>query len=225
MTTAPATAGARPGRPRSERAREAILDSAATLLLERGLDAVSMDALAEHAGVSKATIYRWWPTKEALALDALYAEWAKGGGLPSPDTGTLRGDLLATLRPWARRLHARPYARILGTFIAKAHSDPAFAAEYLARVMTPRREYARTLFDRAVARGEVAADVSIDVAMDLIYGAIYHRLLHGHAPVSDGFVTEAVDTALNGIVAAPTPARRGIDQQRPAGDYQPGHFG
>ena len=64
------------GRPRSERARKAILEAAAELLLARGLAAVSMDAVAEQAGVSKATIYRWWPTKETLALDALYTEWA-----------------------------------------------------------------------------------------------------------------------------------------------------
>ena len=198
MSTTPAAA-VRPGRPRSERAREAVLDSAARLLLERGLDAVSMDELAQHASVSKATIYRWWPTKEALALDALYTEWAKDGGLPSPDTGTLRGDLLALLLPWVRLMRTRPYARVLGTFIAKAHTDPVFAAEYLARVVIPRREYARTVFDRAVARGEVSPEVSIEVAMDLIYGPVYHRLLHGHGPVNERFVTEVIDTALNGI--------------------------
>src|SRR5262245_51477351 len=71
-----ATAAGRRGRPRSEKARLAILEAAADLLLARGLSAVSMDAVAERAGVSKATIYRWWHTKEALALDALYNEWA-----------------------------------------------------------------------------------------------------------------------------------------------------
>src|SRR5450432_1993426 len=79
------------GRPRSEKASQAILDAAADLLLENGLAAVSMDAVAARAGVSKATIYRWWPTKETLALDALYHEWA---AVPPPrDTGSLRGDL------------------------------------------------------------------------------------------------------------------------------------
>src|SRR5579863_10510261 len=69
-------AAPRRGRPRSETARLAILEAAAELALERGLAAVSMDAVADRAGVSKATIYRWWPTKETLALDALYHEWA-----------------------------------------------------------------------------------------------------------------------------------------------------
>jgi AcrR family transcriptional regulator len=200
MTTRTAQADTRRGRPRSERAQQAILTAAADLLLERGLDAVSVDALAESAGVSKATIYRWWPTKEAVALDALAAAWA-GPGLDAPDTGTLRGDLLALLRPWLRRVKARPYARVLGAFIAKAHSDPAFAAEYLARVVTPRREIARTVLGRAIERGEIRPDVPVDVALDVIYGAIYHRLLHGHAPLTDRFVTEVVDTVLNGLLA------------------------
>jgi AcrR family transcriptional regulator len=181
------------------------LAAAADLLLERGLDAVSMDALAESAGVSKATIYRWWPTKEAVALDALAAAWA-GPERSAPDTGHLRGDLLALLRPWLRRVKARPYALVLGAFIAKAHSDPTFAAEYVARVVGPRREVARVVIDRAIQRGEVRPDVPVEVALDAIYGAIYHRLLHGHAPLTDRFVTQVVDTVLNGLVA-PEPAR------------------
>ena len=74
-----------------------------------GLGAVSMDAVAERAGVSKATIYRWWPTKETLALDALYNEWAPAERAHR-DTGSLRGDLLALLRPWARRRGTGPTA-------------------------------------------------------------------------------------------------------------------
>src|ERR1700743_1650675 len=100
------------GRPRSARAHEAILKAAAGLLLENGLAAVSMDAVAERAGVSKATIYRWWPTKETLALDALYTEWAAVRPAPR-DTGTLRGDLLSLLRPWARLAGSRPYGRVI----------------------------------------------------------------------------------------------------------------
>ena len=91
------TPGRLRGRPRSETARTAILDAAAELLLTHGLPAVSMDAVAQRAGVSKATIYRWWPTKETLALDALYTEWAAARPAPR-DTGSLRGDLLSLLR-------------------------------------------------------------------------------------------------------------------------------
>jgi AcrR family transcriptional regulator len=98
--------GLRRGRPRSERAQQAVLSAATDLLLERGLGAVSMDAIAERAGVSKATIYRWWPTKETLALDALYQEWTDSDPEPA-DTGSLRGDLLALLIPWVSRVGDR----------------------------------------------------------------------------------------------------------------------
>jgi AcrR family transcriptional regulator len=190
----------RRGRPRSESARRATLDAAAELLLANGLDSVSMDAVAERAGVSKATIYRWWPTKETLALEALYHEWDTAR--PSTrDTGSLRGDLLALLRPWIRRVRARPYGRVIAALIAEANTDPTFAEQYRARFVEPRREPARTLFKRAIDRGEISADTDVEVALDLLYGPFYHRLLHGHAPLTDRFVQAVVDSALAGSAA------------------------
>ncbi len=186
------------GRPRSEKARKAILAAAAGLLLERGLSAVSMDVVAERAGVSKATIYRWWPTKETLALDALYTEWATATPDP-PDTGSLRGDLLELLRPWVVLVGSRPYARVIAALLTEAQIDQAFAAEYQRRVVQPRRDTAREVFRRAIERGEVAPDLSVEVAIDLIYVPLYHRLLHGHAPLDDQFVRGAVDMALGGV--------------------------
>ena len=186
------------GRPRSEKARKAVLDAAAELLLERGLSAVSMDAVAERAGVSKATIYRWWPTKETLALDALYTEWAAAA--PDPrDTGSLRGDLLALLRPWAELVGSRPYARVVAALITEAQTDPVFAAEYRQRVVEPRRDQAREVFRRAIVRGEIPADTNTEVALDLVYGPLYHRLLHGHAPLDDRFVRDVVDMVVSGV--------------------------
>jgi AcrR family transcriptional regulator len=189
------------GRPRSEKARKAIMDAAAELLLARGLSAVSMDAVAERAGVSKATIYRWWPTKESLALDALYTEWA--AVQPGPrDTGTLRGDLLSLLRPWARLATSKPYGRVIGALISEAQTDPTFAAEYRLRVVEPRRDQTRAIFRRAIERGEIPPDTKVEVAIDMVYGPLYHRLLHGHAPLNDRFVRDVVDMALAGIQPA-----------------------
>ncbi len=190
------------GRPRSEKAHTAILAAAAELLLARGLSAVSMDAVAERAGVSKATIYRWWPTKESLALDALYTEWAAARPFPQ-DTGTLRGDLLSLLRPWARLASSRPYGRVIAALLTEAQTDPAFAAEYRQRVVEPRRDQGRAIFRRAIERGEIAADTKVEVALDLLYGPLYHRLLHGHAPLNDRFVRDVIDLALSGIQPAP----------------------
>ncbi|HEY4022967.1 MAG TPA: TetR/AcrR family transcriptional regulator [Pseudonocardiaceae bacterium] len=196
----------RPGRPRSQKARNAVLDAAAELLLTQGLSAVSMDAVAERAGVSKATIYRWWPTKETLALDALYTEWAAASP-HARDTGSLRGDLLSLLRPWARLAGSRPYGRVIAALLTEAQTDPVFAVEYRNRVVEPRRNQARAIFDRAIARGEIPAGTKVDVALDLLYGALYHRLLHGHALLSDRFVRDVVDMTLDGVQARTSSSR------------------
>jgi AcrR family transcriptional regulator len=188
----------RRGRPRSAKAQSAILDAAAELLLAHGLEAVSMDEVAERAGVSKATIYRWWPTKQMLALEALYRDWDTTQLSPR-DTGSLRGDLLALLRPWTRRVRARPYGRVIAALIAEAQTDPTFADEYRAGFVELRREPARTLFKRAIGRGEIPPDTDVELALDLVYGPLYHRLLHGHAPLNDRFVSDLVDTVVAGL--------------------------
>ena len=186
------------GRPRSEAARKAVLAAAAELLLDRGLPGVSMDAVAERAGVSKATIYRWWPTKETLALDALYTEWA--AAVPQPDEcGSLRGDLLALLRAWTRLFSSRPYGRVIAALLMESQTNPAFYLQYQQRVTEPRRDQARTIFGRAIARGEIPIETKIEVAIDLLYGPLYYRLLHGHAPLEDEFVADVLDMALLGV--------------------------
>ena len=88
------------GRPRSAEADIAILEAATAILAERGLAGMSMEEVAARAGVGKATVYRRWPSRGALALDAFMSEFRSQ--LPLPDTGTLRGDLLAALRSWSR---------------------------------------------------------------------------------------------------------------------------
>lgn len=194
-------AGTPRGRPRSVRAEAAVLEAAAELLLAQGLAAVSMDAIAARAGVSKATIYRWWPTKESLALDALFHDWA---GVPAVgDTGSLRGDLLKLLRPWVRLASARPYGRVIAALLTEAQTDPEFASEYRARFVKPRREQGRAIFRRAIEGGEIPPGTKIEVALDLLYGPIYHRLLHGHAPLDDRFVRDIIDAALNGLTYTP----------------------
>src|ERR1700744_2789437 len=194
----PAEPGPR-GRPRSARAHEATLKAAAGLLLERGLDAFSMDGGPARAGVSKATIYRWWPTKESLALDALYTEWSVAAPVPR-DTGSLRGDLIELLSPWAQFVGSQQqYAWVIAALLAKARIDPASAAESQQRVVQPRRGQPRDIFVRAIERGEIPADLDLEVALDLIYGPLYHRLLQGHAPLDDAFVKAAIELALRGI--------------------------
>jgi AcrR family transcriptional regulator len=151
-----------------------------------------MDAVAERAGASKATIYRWWPSKELLALDAVFSEW-EAEVTDGPDTGSLTGDLLALVRPWARQIASKPWGRVIAGLLIRAQEDPEFGAEYRARLLEPRREHAREIFARAIQRGEIPADIDIEAAVDLIYAPFYHRILHGHAPLTDDFARQVVD--------------------------------
>jgi AcrR family transcriptional regulator len=186
------------GRPRDERARLAILDAAAELMLESGVDKVSMDAIAERAGASKATIYRWWPTKESLALDAVYRQWSAAEPESAP-TGVLRDDLIALLGDWSRRAASRPYARMLTALLDAAQSDPVFADRYHEHFVAPRRARGRAILAAAVDDGQLPADTDLELALDLLYGPIYHRLLQGHAQIDDRFVRDIVDVVCAGL--------------------------
>jgi AcrR family transcriptional regulator len=195
----------RRGRPRSERSKRAILQAAAALMLERDLGEISMDAIAGQAGASKATIYRWWPSKELLVLEALRSEW-EIAIRENTDTGSLAGDLCALIVPWTRELAARPYGRVIAAFIARAQVDAEFAREYRAKFVELRRKPARSAFKRAISRGEIAASTDVEAALDLLYGPFYHRTLQGHAAVTETFTRTIVDYVLAALSA---PAREG----------------
>jgi AcrR family transcriptional regulator len=188
------------GRPRCPKAHQAILEAAEELFLARGLGAVSMDTVAAQAGVSKATIYRRWPTKESLALDALYYDWAVVDP-PAPGAGSVQADLLSLLSPWVHLLGKRPYGRVMAALIAEAQTDPGFAEEFRARFLGPRRELMHAIFSDAIECGELAADTDVELAADLLYGPLYHRLLHGHAPLDERFVRAVVDTVISGLLS------------------------
>ena len=192
------------GRPRSESRRQAILKAAYQLLSDHGLAGTSMDAVAERAGVSKATIYRWWSSKELLALDALYESWDTAAGpAPAMAETTLEDELLALVLPWVRMVADSSSTRILLGILTKTKDDPGFADTYRERFIHPRREGSRGVLRRAIERGEVAAEVDIEVAADLVWGPLYHRLLHGHARFDERFARRSVALAVAGIQRRP----------------------
>src|SRR6204780_5757978 len=157
--------GAQRGRPRSQEADRAILTAAAELLADRGLSAMSIEEIAARAGVGKATIYRRWPSKGLLALDAFVASFA--AQQPLPDTGTLRGDLTAALRAWVRAVTVTPMGSVLAGLIGEAQNDPSLRAAWRDRVLEPLRRRHRIMLDRAVDRGEISASVDQEVVLDL----------------------------------------------------------
>jgi AcrR family transcriptional regulator len=188
------------GRPRSPEADRAILSAAVALLAERGLAAMSIEEVAARAGVGKTTIYRRWPSKGLLALDAFVASFREQQ--PLPDTGTLRGDLLFALRTWVRAVTTTPMGPMLAGLIAEAQHDAELRGAWRDRVLEPLRSQHRIMLDRAMARGEISPSVDREVVLDLFFGAAEHRLLLGHLPMTDEFIREVVDVILGGIRVA-----------------------
>ena len=191
------------GRPRSEESHRAILAAADELLLRHGLDAVTMDAVAQRAGSSKATIYRWWPSKELLALDALVISLEDALARVRTDTGTLRGDLRAIVRPAVRQLSQRPYARVVAALVNEIHRDAAFADVWEDRYVATRRRHALAAFRRAIDRGEISVKTDVELATDMIYGPLYHRLIHRQAALNEAIAYRLVDTVLTGLAGSP----------------------
>lgn len=191
-----------PGRPRSERARSRILRAAAALLVTQGPRRMSIEAVADKAGVSKATIYRWWESKGELALDALVGELvAKMKDVP--DTGSVEGDLRGYIRTVVRTYGNPTVGKTQAAIIGEMQSDIALRRAYRVRVTEALRTESRKIFARALARGEISRDVDADMVLDLLIGAVFIRLLFDLGPLNQRVADSLVDVALNGISSAP----------------------
>jgi AcrR family transcriptional regulator len=186
MSSETSSAGAHRGRPRSDQVDQAILRAASALLFERGLGAMTIEDVAARAGVGKASIYRRWPTKGTLALDAFLIDFLTQQ--PPVDKGTLEDDLREALSLWSATVVGTPTGRALVGLVAEAQLDRDLAQGWIERVMAPVREQHRAMVDRAIGRGEIPAQSDVDVIMDLLYGAAYHRLLQGHLEITPDFV-------------------------------------
>jgi AcrR family transcriptional regulator len=186
MSSEISSAGATRGRPRSDQVDQAILRAASELLSERGLDAMTIEDVAARAGVGKSSIYRRWPTKGTLALDAFLVDFLTQQ--PPVDNGTLEEDLREALSLWSAAVVGTPTGRALVGLVAEAQIDEDLARGWIERVMTPVRDQHRAMVIRAIERGEISAESDVDVIMDLLYGAAYHRLLQGHLAITPAFI-------------------------------------
>jgi AcrR family transcriptional regulator len=188
--------GTRAGRPRSQQARVAVLRATSELMREVGLRAMTTEDIAARSGASKATIYKWWPNKYAVAVEAFLSEMAVESA--DPDTGSAREDFRRALRGLIHFYTGetgRAYAQLVG----EAQFDPKIGAELRDHLVGSRRELVRAIWDRGVARGELRADVDPEVAIDLIFGPAMYRLVAGHAPLDDGAAEAVVDAAIRGL--------------------------
>jgi AcrR family transcriptional regulator len=183
---------------RSARSLEAILAAATSRVARESYAAVAIEQIAADAGVSKQTIYRWWPNKAALFID-VYGQLVPRD-YAAEDTGTLRGDIEALLAHLSQLYGDTPAGRILSGLIAEAQSDPALAAQLRATYVAPRRIIFRTILQRAERRGEIASPVDPDFASDMFSGAIWFRLLLGHRRLDKRFRRQLTDALLSGVV-------------------------
>jgi AcrR family transcriptional regulator len=180
------------GRPRVTGAREGeILDATVEELLDVGYDRLTMDGVAARARASKATLYRRWSGKHSLVVDALMRS-KKSPEIPAVDTGTLRGDLLATYcGPGG--FAGKDNAGMLAAIITALHTDEDFATEFRARFLAPKIAVSRGIYERAQARGELAPGVDLDVLTPALAGILLHRVFLLGLPVEVRTVETVID--------------------------------
>jgi AcrR family transcriptional regulator len=184
------------GRPRDEAARRRILKAALDLMEEMAFAQVTAEAIAERAGTSKATVYRWWPNKAAVVIEAFRE--AVAPELPVRDTGSLRQDLTAQVRNFARMLSG-PGGRMLRSFIVAARSDPDVASAFRSLWSDPRREEHKQMLRRKQASGQLRQSADLDLVLDSLYGPLYYRFLVKNEPPSQKYAGALAELVIQGL--------------------------
>jgi AcrR family transcriptional regulator len=185
------------GRRPAAEVRKEILDAAAELLFAEGMGGFTIEKVANLSGASKMTIYKWWPSKGALALDGYFHR--VDPQLVFPDTGDIENDLRAQLHSFLRLIRDGPAGPVVGELIGQAQSDPELKAAYLQRYSGPRRAKAVAAMETAKGRGQLHANLDPETVVDQLWGACYHRLLLPDQPLTDEFVDALVDNLFRGI--------------------------
>jgi AcrR family transcriptional regulator len=163
-----------PGRPRSAQSHEAIVRATLELLAEVGFERLTMEQVQRRAGVGKATIYRRWASKSELVKEAIQFFSAE---LPVPDTGALKTDYAIVAAAVLAIAEDRNAALLMPRLLTEVSHDPELHAIFTAQLVEPRRAVVRTLFERAIARGEVRDDVDIELITDMLVGPVLYRFM------------------------------------------------
>lgn len=191
--SAPDLTPRRPGG-RTQRHTERIRSATVALLLDGGYAAVTFQAVAEQAGVSRATMYRRWPSRAALVAEAVRV--AVSDAIAIPDTGSLRGDLVDILRSTASFISSP-----IGTAALMAGLEIGFGedAHERRRLWDRRAKDFESVFDRARSRGEIDEDFDHEAVLAMTAGAVYHRVIAMGRPVDEQWIQRVVDQALGPV--------------------------
>lgn len=190
------------GRRPADEVRSEVLEAAGELLFEEGMAGFTIDKVASRSGASKMTLYKWWPSKGALALDGYFKRVEPE--LVFPDTGDIRTDLRAQLHAFVQLIGNSPAGPAISELIGQAQTDPELKTAYLQRYSSPRRALVVEAMERAKQRGQLRADLDPETVVDQLWGACYHRLLLPDQPLTEEFVDALLDNLFGGIA----PARR-----------------
>jgi AcrR family transcriptional regulator len=172
---------ARPGRKRSEESRQAILTATLELVGDVGYGRLTIEAIAARAGVGKQTIYRWWPSKADVLLDALTAKASIV--VPEPNEGSYVADLRAFLLATFTLGRDPRVVDVLRALMTHAQLDPAFGERFRERFLQARRDALGALLDRAAARGDLPAAPSKGTVADIVFGIVWYRILATQQPL------------------------------------------
>jgi AcrR family transcriptional regulator len=186
---------------RSEKSRRAILTAALDLLEESGYAKLSIEGIAARAGVGKQTIYRWWPSKGSVLLDALLAlsEDQEGEVVALPDTGDLEADLKLILRATIAQLNDPRYDQPMRALSTEILHDPELAAIYAERLDRPMTELRQERLRSARRAGELPPEFDLALAVDMIWGPLFNRWALRTGPLTPEYADALVETALDGL--------------------------
>ena len=185
------------GRRPAEEVRADVLRTVGDLLLAEGSADLTFERVARLAGVSKTTLYKWWPSKGALALDGYFH--AVKDVLAFHDTGDIREDLVSQLRSFAHVMTETPGGHVLAELIGQSQTDEDLAEAYRALYSSERRRLAGERLTRAQSEGQLRVDVDVQVLVDQLWGAVYHRLLIPDEPITDDFIVSLVSNLMDGV--------------------------
>jgi|SRR5271157_2031031 len=188
-----------PGRPRSEPARRAILSSTLRLLRHSGFHELSIEAIAADANVGKATVYRWWPNKGALVVDAFSSSVRRE--LLFPDSGSVYSDMSLQMGHLVKIFRSRR-GQMVAALIGGGQTDPELIEAFRERFVRPRRLEAYATLRRGIRRGELPKSADLDLILDALYGAVYMRFLIWKDGLSETFIEEVCTMVLGGASRA-----------------------
>ena len=183
--------------PRSLKAKDSVLCATQELLADGGLPAATVDAISAQSGVSKATIYKHWPSRTAIAAEAFGKQMA--AAIPLPDTGSARGDLTEQVRR-VSAFYAGSNGKVFAQLLAASVTDPAAAPYFREYFLDARRAAIAELWQRALDRGDVRPSVSAGTATDILFGPLIFRLMTGHAPLTAEEADAISSAALDGLL-------------------------